>query len=227
MQLPLLSFSQRGQVTHFIETSVSANAYKGDLNRSYEKWTGAFHAGLQLYSKKRINGHLGLMVGTITGDNPDYSFLDNSGNSTPNTFFKTSVLGLNYDLQLNLIKKTCYRVYLVQGAGLLRFNPKSADNAPLTDKFSTRAKDENYNNITFFLPTGIGAMYIFKNGYAAGVQATFLNITSDYLDNISQWGSRKKTDNILSYKFSFYIPVRYKGKAVSAPSNTPKKCRTR
>jgi hypothetical protein len=34
---------------------------------------------------------------------------------------------------------------------------------------------------------------------------------TDYIDNISLWGDRQKKDNILSYKFSFYVPLKKAG----------------
>ncbi|HEY8401924.1 MAG TPA: hypothetical protein VIK89_11715 [Cytophagaceae bacterium] len=209
--IPLLAVSQTEKVTRFAEAALSANSYKGDLHSNYQKWTGAFHAGILLNHKYRLNGHFGLMAGTIMGDNADYQFTDNSGNTaTPNTFFKTSIIALNYDIHLNLLKKNNYIVYLTQGAGLLRFSPKNELNEELTGQFNTRAKNETYSNITLFFPTGIGAIYLFPNGYGAGFQATYLNTTSDYLDNISQYGHRQKKDNVLSYRFSFYIPISYK-----------------
>jgi hypothetical protein len=196
----------------FIEMGIAAVAYKGDLNHSYEKFTSCFH--LNLHFKKndrRINPFIGLMIGNVTGQNPTYSFAPgdtNAATPTPNKFFKTSLLSINFGFLISIIRKENFNFYVGLGLGLMRLNPKDEDNKSLTDQFNTRADNETYNNFTVMLPTFAGMTYRFKNDYRVGFQAGWLNPTTDYIDNISVWGNRQKKDNILSYKFSFYIPLK-------------------
>ncbi|MCZ6900504.1 MAG: hypothetical protein O7F74_09725, partial [Bacteroidetes bacterium] len=45
------------------------------------------------------------------------------------------------------------------------------------------------------------------NGFGFGLQTGYLNTTTDFLDNISQWGNKKGNDNVLVTKFSFVISL--------------------
>lgn len=195
------------QVSKFLELGVSPLSYKGDLSQGYEKWTSAFNLGLKRNNKKTWNGHFNLMIGTITGQNPNYDF---ATTATPNKFFKASLVSVNYDLQYNIIKKDNFILFISQGIGLMRFTTKDEDNNDLADKFSTRAKNETFNNISFIFPHHIGVIYLFKNNYGAGFQLGRLTPGTDYLDNISQLSSYKKPDNIFAFRFSFYAPLTYK-----------------
>ncbi|MCR6638832.1 MAG: hypothetical protein NVV82_07550 [Sporocytophaga sp.] len=142
------------------------------------------------------------------GQNGKYEFNpDLNPSPTPNTYFKTTLIGINYDLQLNLIKRKWGCFFISQGIGLMRFTPKDQHNDKLQTKLSTRAKGEDYNNVTFVFPTKAGVMFFLPSWYAIGLQAGYLNPTSDYLDNISNWGIKKKKDNILTIKISVFIPI--------------------
>jgi hypothetical protein len=206
-----LSFSQTRQVSKYFEIGIGPNAYKGDLSGSYQKFSSSFHLGIMFKNDKRLNSHFGLMIGNITGQNPHLSFpVDTTMPApTPNKVFKTTLFSVNYDLMIKLIKKENFTLYISQGIGVLRFNPKDENNENLSDQFNSRAENETFNNFTIMLPTNIGAMYTLKNNYGFGFQMGWLNSQSDYLDNISMWGSREKKDNVFLCKFSFYAPLAY------------------
>jgi hypothetical protein len=206
-----LSFSQTRRVSKYFEVGIGPSAYKGDLSNSYDKFTSSFYMGILFKNDKRLTSHLGLMVGSITGQNPKLSFpIDTTtATPTPNKYFKTTLFSLNYDLLIKLIKKENFMLYISQGIGILRFNPKDENNKNLSDQFDKRAENEAFNNFTFMFPTNVGAMYTFKNNFGAGLQMGWLNSQSDYLDNISAWGSRAKKDNVFTCKFSFYAPLTY------------------
>ncbi|GAL84976.1 hypothetical protein CHU_1620 [Sporocytophaga myxococcoides] len=205
---------------HFIEAGISPSSYRGDLNNSFQQWTALYNAGIKFYKKKRINGGINIFVGNIMGQNGKYEFNpDLNPSPTPNTYFKTNVIGVNYDLQLNLIKRKWGCIFISQGIGLMRFTPKDQNNDKLQTKLSTRAKGEDYNNVTFVFPTKAGVMFFLPSWYAIGLQAGYLNPTSDYLDNISNWGIKKKKDNILTVKFSVFIPLNT-NKTVTSPDTS-------
>jgi hypothetical protein len=198
-------------VTRFLEVGLSANAYRGDLVNRYAHWNSALQVGLKLNFKKRINSHLNLGLGSVSGQNMEYTFGGETGRvSSPNTYFSTSFVALNYDLQLHLLKYRGWMVYLSQGFGLIRFTPKDADKQSLLMNFASRAGDETYSNIAVLLPTQAGINYVFPNGYGIGVQAGWLNPQTDYLDNISRWGNREKRDNLLNYRFTFMAPLTFR-----------------
>ncbi len=198
------------KVTRLLEVGLSANGYRGDLAAKYQKWSASVQLGMKLNFKKRVNSHFNLGIGSVTGQNPDYTFTINAQETaTPNQFFKTSYVSLNYDLQVNLLKTRHWTVYLSQGLGLIRFRAKDENNVLLASRFDTRPENETYNTITLMLPTQAGAIYQFTNGYGIGVQGGWLNPQTDYLDNISQWGNRSKKDNVLSFRFSFLAPLTF------------------
>lgn len=199
--------------TRFFELGVNANAYKGDLNHSYQQFTSAVTLGLRLNFKKRLNSHFALTIGSITGSNPYFQTNYYSGADsgvTPNNFFKTTFVQVNYDLQFNIIKTKSLIVYVSQGIGIFKFTPKDINNNSLAGQLNTRAPNENYNTTTFSFPTSAGFYYLFKNNLGAGFQAGWLNTQTNYLDNIGQLGNRPKNDNILFYRFLVCIPVSYK-----------------
>jgi hypothetical protein len=198
------------KVSRFLEIGVSANAYRGDLGITNSKWSSAFQAGLKLNFKKRLNSHFNLAIGSVTGQNPEYSFqTTDSTAATPNLFFKTNFIAANYDLQIHLLKYKGMMVYVSQGIGLIRYVPKDAENQSLSDNFDSRVANETYGNVSLFLPTQAGVNYVFNNGYGVGLQAGWLNPQTDYLDNISQWGNRKKKDNAFLVRFSFMVPLTF------------------
>lgn len=213
----LLSFSvsvraQQESPKKLIYLGLSSNAYKGDLSNSYQGWSPGAHIGLWFNKKdKRINGNLNLMLGRVQAQNGDYFFDDGSSPSpSPNTFASTTMVAVHYQLNYNLIKKDRFRIYLYQGIGLLRYNPRDQFKEKLSDQLATRARDEAYNNLSIILPHGIGAMYILKQGFTAGVQLGWQGLTTDYIDNISQWGTRKKSDSVFQVRLMVAAPMRVK-----------------
>ncbi len=194
------------QSDRWLYTGISANAYRGDLQSKFENYTPAFHLGLKLNRKEKWNGNMNLAYGTINGQNPYPQFNTSEKTITPNMYFRTRFFTADYNLQYNLIKNEKWIVYISQGIGIMRFNPLSEDNEPLQDQLSTRSTNESYGNITINFPTKAGFIYVFKNQFGAGFEGGILNTATDYLDNISAVGTRKGGDNVLQFKFNFYIP---------------------
>jgi opacity protein-like surface antigen len=196
------------QPIRLLEIGIGPTAYRGDLSNGYRKWASAVHVGLKFNRKRRLNGHLNVAFGTVTGQNAGYAFTGESETTpTPNRFFRTSFVSVNYDLQVNLLKTPRWIVYASQGVGFMRFNPKDEFGNPLQDQLNTRTAGESYGNIAVMLPTQAGALYLLPNGYGVGIQGGFANPLTDYLDNISQWGNRNGGDNMLWLKFQFVVPM--------------------
>lgn len=187
----------------FAHAGTSMLSYKGDLS-GYDKYTIAFHGGIQFYKKKRLNGAFNLGFGNITGENRNFS--GPNPDKEPNRYFKTNFLFLNYDLHVNLLKKSNYSIYISQGIGFIRFTPTDQFGEDLQGQLTTRADDETYRNASFMLPTKIGAMYLLPNYFGVGFEAGFFGTMTDYLDNISELGD-SGNDNILTFRFNLYIPL--------------------
>ncbi len=141
------AFSQTTLPNRFFEIGFSTNSYKGDLSHSYEQWANGVHVGILFNRNKRINGHFNLMVGSAVAQNPNYFFDDGSNpQPTPNNYARIKMVTLNYDIRVNLYKKKNLIVYLYQGIGLIRFDPKSVDNKSLLNDLNTRPANESYSN---------------------------------------------------------------------------------
>ncbi len=200
--------TEKPKYLRFLEIGVGATAYKGDLNSRYDYFASSLQIGIKFNKKKRLNSHLNLTLGTVIGQNYQYKFTDvNNMVTTPNQYFKTSIFSFQYDLQYNFIKKINFILYMSQGIGFLRFVPKDDEGKELQDQRNTRANDETYNNTTLTLPLSFGAMYILKNGYGFGVQASYLFPQTDYIDNISNWGQESGKDKISIVKFWLAVPL--------------------
>lgn len=194
----------RPKVNRFLEIGASANAYNGDLG-SYEKWSGAIEIAYKLNKSHRFNGRIALSLGFITGENLFYEY--DATEAKPNTFFRSNMLTLHYELHYNLLKTRRFLLYLSQGVGLTRFVTQDQEGESLLEQNQTRPPDETYGNTALLLPTGLGAAYILKNGYGIGIQVNLLNTQSDFLDNIAQWGNKSGGDNVLRVKLMTMIPI--------------------
>lgn len=186
---------------------LGGTSYRGDLSNRYESWGGTFHAGLIFNKKKRVNGFIHLMIGGVRGSNDSYEF-NSAQNVNPNTYFKTTFIGLGYELRINVLKKQFYSIYISPGISLFRFDCKNEYNQSFSNQFLTRANGETYSNVTLLLPIKIGASYYLKNGFGIGADLGFLNPMSDYIDNISALGNRKKKDNLAQMNVLLYIPIK-------------------
>ncbi|MDB5272657.1 MAG: hypothetical protein JWO58_1024 [Chitinophagaceae bacterium] len=200
--------------TRFIEVGISANAYRGDLQAGFEKFTGGFHLGIQWLKKKRLNGAINVQSGYVSGQNIDYHYNGTvaPGDKTPNpnSYFKTSIFTVHYEVQLNLIKRRNFRLFVAQGIGLIRFNPKDQFQNALSKDLTSRADGETYSNLAFMLPTQWGFQYFLSNGVGAGFKMGWYHPQTDYIDNISKWGNKPGNDKIFVCRFTVMVPIRLK-----------------
>ncbi|WP_422360265.1 hypothetical protein [Reichenbachiella sp.] len=201
------SLTQKRREIHF---GIGPASYGGDLGKAYSGSSLLVNIGFKLNKDKKLNGNFRLSIGSVTGQELDYSTTDNTGvPATPNTFFKSSFIGLNYEAHYNFLDKKKYKVYLSQGIGLFRFNPKDESNNNLVDMPDTRSLGESYRNLIIQLPTQLGAKYYLPNDFAIGVQFGFMNPITDYLDNLGVWGNKNGNDNILVLQFELHAPISF------------------
>lgn len=203
---------QAQQPLSFIHAGFAMNQFRGDLQAAHPAYTASLQLGLQLNRSKRLNGNLSIGYGTISGQNSQYQF---SGDelATPNRFFSSSFLSVQYDLHLNILKKEKYMLYLSQGIGLLRYQPEDDLGRPLQDRYETRPPSETYGNSTVMFPTKLGALYLLPNQWGLGLEAGYLNPLTDYLDNVSQWGNKSGNDNVLQLQLRVLVPLKRKERA--------------
>lgn len=191
-----------------IHLGVGPVSYSGDLGNAYSSSSLLVNIGLKLNSDKKLNGNIKASMGSVTGQELDYSTKDDTGiTATPNTFFKSSFLALNYEIHYHFLDRENIKLYLSQGIGLLRFDPKSETGASLIDQSNTRPPGETYRNMTIMLPTQIGLKYYLPNRFALGIQWGFINPVTDHLDNLGIWGNKNGNDNMLSLQFQLHAPL--------------------
>lgn len=201
------SLQRKKKEIHF---GVGPASYSGDLGSAYASSSLLANFGLKLNKEKKFNGNLKISIGRVTGQELDYTTTDNSGvTATPNTFFKTTFFGLNYEAQYNFVDREKIKVYLSQGIGLFRFEPQDQSGQSLIDQPDTRPLGETYRNLTIQLPTQVGVKYYLPNDFALGMQAGFINPITDHLDNLGVWGNKNGNDNILSIQFQIHAPVSF------------------
>jgi len=93
-----------------IFVGIGSARYNGDLGNGYGAGSLLFSLGVKLNTEKRLHGNFNISIGSITGNELDYSF-DNDASATPNTSFSSTIIGLNYELQFNIIDKQNLKVY--------------------------------------------------------------------------------------------------------------------
>ena len=190
----------------YLEIGMGANAYRGDLGEDYANWRGHVHAGLQFRGAARVNGSINLSLGSLLGESLNYRF-PAEPTAQPNAFFTSNWFSLHGELQVNLLRKQTWLVYLSQGFGVIRFNPQDDQGQALLEQVNTRPEDELYNTTSVVLPTGIGATYFLPNGLGLDLHSRFLNTQTDYLDNISTWGVKQGNDKVMTITLSVLVPL--------------------
>lgn len=196
---------EKPPVDLYLQVSGSMNAYKGDLNPAYQKWSSAFHLGVFSNRSRWINPMASLSFGSLTGQKTDYNYL--AAPPRPNTFFKTNFAQLSVGLRLNFIKSDFLTIYLNPNIGVMRFTPRDIRNQKLADQPETRALGETLPATSVTFPVNLGAMYRFKaSDIGIGVEVGLLNPMTKYLDNIGEYGNGGR-DNSMQIKLSVYVPL--------------------
>ena len=172
---------------------------------SYDKWTPAIRVGILYNKRKRINGAVRASLGYVVGENLD-RYLQGQPEK-PNTYFNTTVFTLQYDLRYNLLKRNWGLWYISQGFGIIRFTPHDRNGDPLVDNKASREQGEEYNDLSTILPTVFGFVWLHKSGFGLGLEAGWLNLTTDYIDNVSALSNSNQEDNIATININVLIPV--------------------
>ena len=209
------SLATKEEVTRhsFLRVSIAPTSYRGDLVENYRNPSAATTIGWYTTSNKRFDYELLLTGGRVQGSNANYTFLDENGIlQRPNTFFSSTFYSFNFSLRTNWIKKENFKVYSAFGLGLLRFNPRDENDNQLEDLLVTRAENESFNPTTLITPLELGLTYFLSDRIGFGYSARWLNPSSDYIDNNSEWSINDRNDNILSHNFSLFWKLRSKTK---------------
>ncbi|EMR02730.1 hypothetical protein ADICEAN_02147 [Cesiribacter andamanensis AMV16] len=198
--------AQTPSPSRYLVTGLSANNYRGDLEDGIAQYKPALHLGLKLNRSRRLNGNFELSLGQVEGQDPHFAPLTEAG-IQPNRYFSSTFFAANFMLHYNLLQRERYLLYLGQGIGLFRYNPLDEEDQSLQDRRPSRLGTEEYGNISLMLPTALGAVYFLPNHWGIGLQAAYLHPLTDYLDNISELGSKKGNDNVLQFRLQLLLPI--------------------
>lgn len=201
---PSFAFAQ-WQPDQLLSIGIGSNSYRGDLSSGFQQWDPSFYAALRLNQKQRLNGSFQLNIGTVSGQNPEASFVAND--AEPNRHFNTGFISAQFSLNFNFIKKEHFTLSIGQGLGLLRYNPRDEFGNALQENSNSRASNETYGNIAILLPIELELIYLLKNGYGLSLRSGVMNPITDYLDNISELGTGGNFDNVFTTRFSIQIPL--------------------
>ncbi|AZQ61767.1 hypothetical protein EI427_05820 [Flammeovirga pectinis] len=193
-------------------------SYRGDLSPNYSKVNGGANLGIVFNKKKRFDLRFDLSYLYLQGQKlRGADYIPPLTEPFPNDYFQSHTLNTSLSVMYNIINKKNFKLYIAQGIGLFYYNPLDENGEELIDNISdnrngiyeTRNENEVYSNFAFSMPTRFGATYYLKNNFGVGVSCTFANPFTDYLDNVSDFGTVKGNDNAMSINFNCFIPLAY------------------
>lgn len=207
----LLTFKSEGQsrVNTVFELGISADAYKGDLSSNYAIFYQGIHFGFKSNKKKMVLPQLNFSIGKFGSQNSEYVFIaQDHPEHKANNFFINQYKAVDLGLEFIVFDKFNLRIYISPSIGLMKYDIKDRDGNSLLINKLTRSKNEIAENFSAYIPLRLGARYFFKNNFGAGFQTGITFFTTDYIDNIGSLSNYSGRDNVLSYQFNFYIPIK-------------------
>jgi hypothetical protein len=156
----------------------------------YKNWNSGLAVGLTFDKDKRLTSELETRIGTLV--------LQNTSTLSPVVaYVKTNYFSFNYNLKIKVLELgDKFSFSLVPGFGIMRYNPKDEQKNALSGQKNTRAKDEQYGNVTLILPVRFQFEYLSKHRLSYRLSTGFLNTRTDYLDNLSKLSNSKNKDNV-------------------------------
>ncbi|OHX65242.1 hypothetical protein NH26_02175 [Flammeovirga pacifica] len=201
----------------YLEISPLINSYSGDLGR-FNQINGGVNAALVFNKPRRGNFRLDFTYMYVQASRlRGADYVPPLEEPIPNDYFQSHTINFSLSYMYNIINKDNFKLYISQGLGLFYYDPMDEEGNKYIENFSdndrgfymTRNANETYTNFTMSLPTRLGIMYYFPGNFGVGLSSTFYNPLTDYLDNISDFGTVKGNDNLMSVNFNFHIPLQY------------------
>jgi len=194
--------------SRFITGGFSAVAYKGSLQEGYNRWTPAYHFGVQLEKKKFTSSFIGIGFGSYIGEDRAYRLPSKADqNLQPSAAFEGRFFTFHYEVRFTLFRYKALQIQVGQGIGLFRFSVRDRSGNNLADRPKSRAAGESYSQNSFFFPSSILLQYRFPNRMGLGFQAGWFNNSSQYLDNMKALSLNQNKDNLAGMRFHFSMPL--------------------
>lgn len=180
-------------------------AYNGDLTvngDALHRFHPGFNFTLQFASEKLISPQLNTGFGQFVTQDRDIAAVDGV---QPNTFVDTRFFHVDFRLKARFLREKAVHPYISLGVGLFGYTPRDVDGNNLLDNLSTRNEGETYGSITASFPFSPGVEIDMSPLMTLGLEYTLRPTTSDYLDNISQLGSKDGNDRVQAVTLSLYF----------------------
>lgn len=192
-------------VNRFVFAGMGIHAYRGDLSASFQGYRPGVLLGVRWNNAKRLNSAFQFSYYQVAGQDASFKAL-NENQLPANNYFVTRVFGLQYNLNINILKREHLWVYVAPGLGLMNFSPKDEQNQSLVEQQSTRAEGEFYGDFALMFPSKVGVVYRLKNGLRVGLDWGLAFQQTDYIDNISELSVRSVPDNLMQVAAALYVP---------------------
>lgn len=206
----IVGFAQKPSPSIDLGLGVDGNAYLGDLN--LRAWlphrVGLGFSFAARFSKKQSLFHqfqLGII--NVTEENNQKQVLNTQNIYEPSYFFSTNIYYTSYQLEYFFFKKYAFSPYLKAGFGLSRFTPFDKDGNNLSVNTFSRNIDENFSNLSYFLPIGAGLQYKIGTKCFFTLDYTYHILGTDYIDNIGQAGKETGKDAFQSLRCGIMLRI--------------------
>jgi hypothetical protein len=194
------------QPTRAIVAGFSSWQYSGSYAGS-QPLNAGFFVGFKTNKARYFNTRFELGFGRAQGQSMTFANLYGNSNQGPSPSFITDIYYGGLDLNLNILKKPSHTLYITGGIGLMRFDPKDGQGNGLATINTTRQLGEAYSQSSVWFPLGIGATYWILNGPGIGLQVTYQNPSTRYIDNVDKLSPNSVADQLFVTRVSIFIPL--------------------
>ncbi|MBX7243311.1 MAG: LysM peptidoglycan-binding domain-containing protein [Bacteroidia bacterium] len=191
--------------------ALTGTAYTGDLTDDFMKMN-RIYPGLNISLQSNVNTRaflkpqLNVGFGSVAEQADKYPFTQDHPKSVwPTSFVYTPYYYGDVRLKTRMPGSFICRPYLSAGIGLYLFSPEDADGNLLIDAPKTRPFSEIYSTASLYLPATVGLDVKISRIITLGLGYTYLNIFTDYTDNLSNLGLQEGKDALHRLQFSMYV----------------------
>lgn len=204
------TFAQKPSPNIDVGLGLDGNAYLGDLNlRAWQpQRVGLGYSFAARFSKKQRLLHQ-FQIGKInlTEQNAQKQVLNAQNIYEPTYFFSTNIFYASYQLEYFFLKKYLFSPFIKVGFGLSRFTPFDKEGNNLSVNTFSRKIDENFSNLTYFLPIGAGLQYKIGTKCFLTLDYTYHILGTDYMDNIGLAGKETGKDAFQSLRCGVMLRI--------------------
>lgn len=204
------TFAQKPSPNIDMGLGLDGNAYLGDLNlRAWQpQRVGLGYSFAARFSKKqRFFSQFQIGKINVTEQSSQKQVLNIQNIYEPTYFFSTNIFYASYQIEYFFLKKYLFSPYVKAGFGLSRFTPFDKEGNNLSVNTFSRKIDENFSNLTYFIPIGAGLQYKIGAKCFLTLDYTYHILGTDYMDNIGQAGKETGKDAFQSLRCGIMLRI--------------------